>query len=129
MSASNTRLQRLVSSERCKAESIEKYAEELRHLAKNVYDETLLRSRERFFKALGNSTRLRMIKMLAIREMCVCEIMVSLGMTQSNASHHLEMLERVGIVKKRKEGKWTFYSLAKPEMVDLLDSLFALKQS
>jgi len=61
--------------------------------------------------------------------MCVCEIMVSMDMTQSNASHHLDMLERVGVVKKRKEGKWTFYSLAKPEMVSLLDGLFAPKQS
>ncbi len=125
MSASNKRLQHLVSSERCKAESMEKYAEELRHLARSVYDETILRSMERFFKALGDSTRLRMVKMLTIREMCVCEIMVSMDMTQSNASHHLEMLGRVGIVKKRKEGKWTFYSLAKPDMVGLLDGLFA----
>ena len=129
MSASNTRLQRLVSSERCKSESIEKYAAELKNLAKSVYDEAPLRSMERFFKALGDSTRLRMIKMLAVREMCVCEIMVSMDMTQSNASHHLDMLERVGVVKKRKEGKWTFYSLAKPEMVSLLDGLFAFKQS
>jgi len=124
MSTTDARLQRLVSSERCKSESIEKYAAELKNLAKSVYDETLLRTRERFFKALGDSTRLRMIKMLAVREMCVCEIMVSMGMTQSNASHHLDMLERVGIFKKRKEGKWTFYSLAKPEIVSLLDGLF-----
>jgi len=113
----------LVSSEICKAENVEKYAADLKRLATSVFDEKLLRSMERLFKALGDSTRLRMIKMLAIREMCVCEIMVALNMTQPNASHHLEMLERVGIVKKRKEGKWVFYSLAKPEIIDLLNNL------
>ncbi|NWG09299.1 MAG: winged helix-turn-helix transcriptional regulator [Nitrososphaerales archaeon] len=75
---------------------------------------------ERFFKALGDSTRLKMIRILSMKEMCVCEIMVALEMTQPNVSHHLEILERVGIVKKRKEGKWKFYSLARPDVVDLL---------
>ena len=125
MSATDARLQRLVSSEICKAENVEKYAEELKRLAISVFDEKLLKLMERLFKTLGDSTRLRMIKMLAIREMCVCEIMVALSMSQPNASHHLEMLERVGLVKKRKEGKWTFYSLAKPEIIGLLDGLFA----
>ncbi len=123
MSTTDARFQRLVSSEICKAENVEKYAADLKRLATSVFDEKLLRSMERLFKALGDSTRLRMIKMLAIREMCVCEIMVALNMTQPNASHHLEMLERVGIVKKRKEGKWVFYSLAKPEIIDLLNNL------
>ncbi|MGQ9469005.1 MAG: hypothetical protein ACUVTD_04170 [Nitrososphaerales archaeon] len=56
MSASNIRLQHLFSSERCEAENVEKYVAELKHLAKNVYDKTLLRSMERFFKALRDST-------------------------------------------------------------------------
>lgn len=107
----------------CKAEDAEKYASELRHLAKSIFDEKIVKSLERIFKALGDSTRLRMIKILALREMCVCEIMVALDMTQPNASHHLEILEREGLLKKRKEGRWVFYSLAKPEIVDLLDNL------
>ncbi|MCP8319789.1 MAG: winged helix-turn-helix transcriptional regulator [archaeon] len=123
MSITDARLQRLVSSEICKAENVEKYTEELKRLAASVFDETLLGSMERLFKALGDLTRLRMIKMLAIRELCVCEIMIALDLTQPNASHHLEILGREGIVKKRKEGKWTFYSLAKPEIVNLLNKL------
>ncbi|MEM3769278.1 MAG: metalloregulator ArsR/SmtB family transcription factor [Nitrososphaerales archaeon] len=101
---------------------MEKYAVELKRLAESVFDEKILKSMERLFKTLGNSTRLRIIKMLALRKL-VCKIMVALNMTQPNASHHLEMLERVGIVKRKKEGKWVFYSLAKPEIVDVLNNL------
>jgi len=104
----------------CKAEDVEKYATELKRLARSAYDENLSRSMERFFKALGDSTRLKMIGLLSMKEMCVCEIMVALELTQPNVSHHLEVLERSGIVKKRKEGKWKFYSLARPDVVDLL---------
>ncbi|MCP8307819.1 MAG: helix-turn-helix transcriptional regulator [archaeon] len=94
-------------------------------LAKSIEDEASLKLEANFFKALADVTRLRIMKMLSVREMCVCEIMIALNMSQPNASHHLEMLERVGIVKKRKEGKWVFYSLAKPEMVNLLNKLSA----
>ena len=118
------RLKRLISSEICQAESPEQYANELMKLAKSIEDEASLKLEANFFKALADVTRLRIVKMLSVREMCVCEIMIALNMSQPNVSHHLEMLERVGIVKKKKEGKWTFYSLAKPEIVRLLDSLF-----
>jgi ArsR family transcriptional regulator len=43
--------------------------------------------------------------------MCVCEVMVALDLTQPTASHHLRILENIGLVKDRKDGKWVFYSL------------------
>lgn len=113
----------MVSSDICKAESMEKYAAELKSLAESVSDERPLRSKERFFKALGDATRLRIIKMLAVREMCVCEIMVALGLTQPNASHHLNILERTGIAKKRREGKWILYNLSTPKTLDIVDGV------
>jgi ArsR family transcriptional regulator len=123
MKTIDLRLKRLVSSEICSAEDAEKYTVELKRLAESVGDNALFRSRERFFKALGDSTRLRIIKMLATREMCVCEIMVALDTTQPTASHHLNILEREGIVKKRREGKWILYSLKMPEVPALIDSI------
>jgi len=121
VSITEARLQRLVSSEICKAESAEKYAAELRRLAESVGDELHFKSKERFYKALGDSTRLRIIRMLAVREMCVCEIMVALDLTQPNASHHLNILEREGIAKKRREGKWVLYRLSIPKITALID--------
>ena len=121
MSATDARLQRLVSSEICRGESAEKYAEELRSFAGKIGDERHFRSKERFFKALSDSTRLRIVKILAEREMCVCEIMVALDLTQPNASHHLNILEHEGVVRKRREGKWVLYRLSTSKVVALID--------
>ncbi len=55
--------------------------------------------------------------------MCVCEIMVALNLTQPTASHHLGILESVGIIKDEREGKWIFYSIAKPKIIDVLKKI------
>jgi ArsR family transcriptional regulator len=44
--------------------------------------------------------------------------MVALDLTQPTASHHLRILENVGLVKDRKEGKWVFYGIANPELFE-----------
>lgn len=115
------RLRRLVSSEICEAENTAEYASELRQFAQGVESEQYFRSKARFFKALGNPTRLKMVKMLAEREMCVCEVMVALDLTQPTASHHLNILEREGITKRRREGKWILYSISRQEIAELVD--------
>jgi len=74
-------------------------------------------TQSKLFKALGDKTRLRMIYLLRTKELCVCEIMAALNLTQPTASHHLGILENAGIVKDRKEGKWVFYSIAEKELV------------
>jgi len=118
------RLARYVESGICPAEDASKYANELKQLADEIADSKTADKQSRFFKALADETRLRIVKLLGIREMCVCEVMVALGLTQPTASHHLGLLENAGLVKDRKEGKWVFYSLANPE---LLESMHKLK--
>ena len=71
MSTVDARLRRLISSEICKGDSVEKYVIELKKLAGSIGDEHHFRSKERFFKALSDSTRLKIIKMLEMKEMCV----------------------------------------------------------
>ncbi|MHB9035764.1 MAG: ArsR/SmtB family transcription factor [Armatimonadota bacterium] len=64
------------------------------------------------FKALADETRLRIMHLLMTRgEMCVCEFMPLLGLTQSNVSFHLKTLKYAGFITSRKEGKWMHYSL------------------
>ena len=76
----------------------------------------------KFFKALADEKRLRIIKLLMNKEMCICELMVCLGMTQPNLSHHIEILENVGIVKRKKKGKWAYCSIVdKNEVEKLMD--------
>lgn len=64
-----------------------------------------------FYKALGDDTRLKILEMLTGREMCVCEILNRLNMSQPAVSHHLKILKQAGLVKDSREGKWIYYSL------------------
>lgn len=63
------------------------------------------------FKALADENRLKIIKMLSVKELCVCEIYDKLNMSQPAISHHLKILRQAGLVKDTKEGKWIYYSL------------------
>jgi len=117
------RLARLIESGRCVAVEAPKYANELKRLAKKVADAELVDKQSRFFKALSDETRLRILKLLEVREMCVCEVMVALDLTQPTASHHLGILENAALVKARKEGKWVFYSLTYPELIGNMHKL------
>lgn len=65
----------------------------------------------RAFKALGDETRLRLLKLLEQRELCVCELMQALNMTQSRVSRNLGILKNAGFIKDRREGLWVHYSL------------------
>ena len=52
-----------------------------------------------------------MLALLSIREMCVCELITALSLTQPTTSHHLKILEDADLVQSRKEGKWVFYGI------------------
>jgi len=114
------RLERLVKSGICPAEDVSKYVSELRQLVHEITDENAVKMQSRLFKALADKTRLKILFLLDMREMCVCEIMVALDLTQPTASHHLGILEAVELVKDRREGKWVFYSLKNKRITDLV---------
>jgi len=117
------RLERLIKSGICPAEDASKYADELKQLADKVVDAGFISVQSKFFGALADETRLGILRLLMIREMCVCEIMVALNLTQPTASHHLNLLENAGLVKDRKVGKWVFYSIADPNMIKNMHKL------
>ena len=119
----NKRLERLVKSRICSTEDVSKYALELRQLVQEITDEKIVKMQSRLFKALADKTRLKILSLLDIREMCVCEIMVALNLTQPTASHHLGILETVELVKDRREGKWVFYSLKNKRIMKLMKEL------
>ena len=62
-------------------------------------------------KALSDETRLRVLNLLLERECCVCEVMQSLDISQSQASRTLTTLYDAGFLRRRKEGLWAFYSI------------------
>lgn len=63
------------------------------------------------FKALGDPTRLEIVRLLIGKEMCVCDIMDSFQVSQPTISHHLRVLKQADLVRDKKEGKWIYYSL------------------
>lgn len=67
---------------------------------------------ETFFKALADTTRLRILGLLLTGEVCVCHIHESLRIPQPKASRHLAYLRKAGLVEARREGLWMHYRLA-----------------
>lgn len=72
----------------------------------------------RVMKALSDPNRVRIIKMLGAKELCVCEIKELLGLAQSTVSKHLKTLEKAGLVDYHKEGSWIIYNLTKGQESD-----------
>ena len=69
----------------------------------------------RFFQALGDPTRLRLLNLMGEREICVCYFVEILGEPQPKISRHLAYLRRAGIVAARRDGKWMHYRIAVPQ--------------
>ena len=65
----------------------------------------------RWFHALSDPTRLKIVEMLSHGERCVCELQGSLDAAQSRLSFHLRVLKDAGLVADRREGRWSYYML------------------
>ncbi len=64
-----------------------------------------------FFKIFGNPTRLKIISLLCVEDLCVCDICEALELNQTTVSNQLRILRANNIVKYQKEGKMARYSL------------------
>ena len=79
------------------------------------------------FAALADRTRLRLLNLIAGREVCVCYLVEVLRQGQPKISRHLAYLRNAGIVTARREGEWMHYRLARPEdpaASSVLDAVF-----
>lgn len=92
--------------------------EECRHIAREAStihpvldDPQVITQRARVFQALGNETRLKILGLLSVRELCTCDIASALGAAASTLAHHLRMLVEAELIEARQEGKFTLYSL------------------
>jgi ArsR family transcriptional regulator len=65
----------------------------------------------RVFQALSDPTRVRLVSAMITTELCVCDLSMLLGMTQSAISHQLRILRDMRLVRSRKEGRIVFYAL------------------
>ncbi len=74
-------------------------------------------------KSLSDPNRVRIVEALRSGELCVCELCDALDLTQSTLSTHLQVIRAAGIVRSRKEGKWSYYALT-PEAAMVVDDWF-----
>ncbi|WP_366924648.1 metalloregulator ArsR/SmtB family transcription factor [Metallumcola ferriviriculae] len=75
---------------------------------------------QKVFKALGETTRLKILKLLSVESFCVCELAAALDMLQPRISQHLKILKEAGLVSERKDAYWTYYSVEK----ELINEVF-----
>ena len=80
------------------------------HMRKTAMDE---RTFSKYFKAFGDRTRLKILGLLASREMTVGDITKKIGLSQPTVSRHLSILREADIVNNRRDGQQVFYSLNK----------------
>jgi ArsR family transcriptional regulator len=120
--AYEARLGRLLGSGLCNGRSSEKHIRELRKLVEKI-DEADVKRRSYVLKALADPTRIKILHLLKERSMCTCEIMMALGLTEPNASHHLNLLERNGILTSEKVGRWVFYKLHQSTIQNLASNM------
>lgn len=74
-------------------------------------DDRLIKKRAKLFQALGNTTRLRILGLLSMQEMCMCDIVETLEGSASTITHHLRMLEDGCLISSRQVSKFTIYTI------------------
>lgn len=70
----------------------------------------------RVFSALGNETRLKILRLLLGCEMCVSDIIENIGGAASTVAHHLHTLEDAGLILSQRHGRSTFYTVRREEL-------------
>ncbi|MCW4050020.1 MAG: metalloregulator ArsR/SmtB family transcription factor [Candidatus Bathyarchaeota archaeon] len=120
---STERLRALLESHFCDMDNTEEHEKQLREAANQYFQPIELTPMTHRFKALSDMNRLKILRLLTFREMCVCELTAAIGLTQPNLSHHIKKLEAVGLVKRRRDGKWVYYSIADPAQLEKMGLL------
>lgn len=73
------------------------------------------------FKAISDETRLMIIDMLSCGEMCACDILERLSISQSTLSYHMKILADSGLVRAKRDGTWMRYTLNKERIEAVLE--------
>jgi len=85
-----------------------------------------MKSHLKVLKALSDKNRLRIMKMLEARPMCVCEITAVLNLAPSTVSKHLSLLYEAELIEDRKEGRWVNYSLPSKSLIPFVSEMLQL---
>ncbi len=74
------------------------------------------------FKAMADETRIKILHLLSMQELCVCDLAYLLDTNLPAISHHLRFLRMLNLVRSRRDGKQVFYTLSDSHVVELLET-------
>ena len=97
------------------------HSEKVEKAKENMLDDDSLIMIADFYKALADSTRIKIVNILEKNELCVCDISCMLNMTKSAVSHQLKNLKDMNLIKSRKVGKEVWYTLADEHVTQVFD--------
>jgi len=120
------RLRKLMSYRKIPEDRVREYVSELRELSEKVIREDELRRVVKIFKTLSDPARIRILKLLAKRRMCVCELTAALGIRQPVISYHLRLLKEAGLVESVKVGKWVFYEVSDRRLLRSINKIIEI---
>jgi ArsR family transcriptional regulator len=92
-------------------------------------DDEQVRAQQTVFKSLANEHRIRILEALRDGELCACELQVVLDAPQSTVASHLRKLKDAGLIKTRRQGKWSYYRIGDTASLQLLDLAYALSEA
>ena len=80
-----------------------------------------------FCRVLGDATRWRIVRLVALDALCVCELADILDMPQSSVSSHVQVIRKAGLLESERREKWTYFMIDpdRLELIQLLESSFA----
>jgi ArsR family transcriptional regulator, arsenate/arsenite/antimonite-responsive transcriptional repressor len=88
--------------------------------------ETEANSAATLFRVLGEPARLQLLSLIAAqpsKEVCACELVESLGLSQPTVSHHLKVMYEAGLLSKERRGTWIYYRIVQAQLVSLREVL------
>ena len=78
-----------------------------------------MKEQAEWFRALGDTTRLEILLMLADGEKCACDIQENFELKQPTISHHMKTLQQAGLIHVEKRGKWMFYTVNTERLAEM----------
>ncbi len=108
--------------EQCSTKSAKETKEITAEVNSNIFNVKLLEA-ESILKAVADRTRMKLLKLLTGGEMCVCQLVNMSGMSQPTVSNSLGILEKAGMVRSERRGKWHHYSLTDNEIIPMIMKL------
>lgn len=97
--------------------------DDVEHLQGQILNSEKAQRMAEFFSLLGDANRLRILSILAIKELCVCDVAAALEMSESAVSHQLRILRAIRLVSYQKRGRNVFYRLQDRHVLELYQAV------